>query len=179
MAEEQSEETKDEARAFMKGLVGSAPESSYEFQGGKGIDMDALRTLYTDNKSQLMNRFWNELYNPTQTSIWTCSYDEADSNEDLEQTVAITTEFMKQTKSIKDHCFGIMHTLENLEKRGLWIFNAADPERLFGVNEDSSWFTFSQLGPEANEYVKKAVADLLVPEDDKLDSKTIKHSQVL
>ena len=31
MAEEQSEETKVEAREFMKGLVGSAPESMYEF----------------------------------------------------------------------------------------------------------------------------------------------------
>ena len=177
MAEEQSEETKVEAREFMKGLVGSAPaESTYEFQGGKGIDMDALRTLYTDNNK--MDRFWT-LYDPTQTSIWTCSYDEADSNEDLEQTVAIATEFMKQTESIKDHCFGIMHTLDNLEIRGLWIFNAADPESLYGVNEDSSWFTFSQLGPESNEYVKKAVSDLLVPVDDKLDSKTIKHSQIL
>lgn len=178
MAEEQSEETKVDARKFMKGLVGSAPESSYEFKGGNGIDMDALRTLYTDNKSQFMKKFWT-MYDPTQISIWTCSYDEADSNEDLEQTIAITTEFMKQTESIRDHCFGIMHILDNLEIRGLWIFNAADPECLFGVNEDSSWFTFNQLGPEANEYVKKATADLLVPKDNKLDSKTIKHSQVL
>ena len=178
MAEEQSEETKVEAREFMKGLVGSAPESTYEFKGGDGINMDALRTLYTDNKSQLMENFWT-MYDPTQTSIWTCSYDEADSNEDLEQTIAITTEFMKQTESIKAHCFGIMHTLDNLEIRGLWIFNDANPESLYGVNEDSSWFTFSQLGPEPNEYVKKAVSDLLVPEDDKLDSKTIKHSQIL
>ena len=181
MAEEQSEETKDEARTFMKGLVGSAPESTYEFKGGDGIDMEALRIIYTHttNKSTLMNRFWNELYDPTQTSIWTCSYDEADSNEDLEQTIAIAEEFMKQTESIADHCFGIMHTLDNLEIRGLWIFNAANPERLFGINEDSSWFTFSQLGPEPNEYVKKAVANLLTPKDDKLDGKTIKNIQTL
>ncbi len=143
--------------------------SGYSVEEAKKRLMDDLKHMKT-NISDLMSSAINSAAD---------NNDEADSNEDLEQTIAIAEEFMKQTESIADHCFGIMHTLDNLEIRGLWIFNDADPERLFGVNEDSSWFTFNQLGPEANEYVKKATADLLVPKDNKLDSKTIKHSQVL
>ena len=195
MAEEQSEETKTEAREFMRGLVGSAPEESAEFTGGDGMDMAALRTTYaaaspssssnndtSSSTRQLLEKLWS-MYDPSQTSIWTMTYDEADSNEDLDETIDITTQFMKQTQSIKGHCFGIMHTTllgdNNLEIEGLWFFNDPDPERLFGVNEDSSWFSWSQFGPEANEYVKKSVAELLVPVDGKLKSKTIKHTEIL
>eukprot|EP00585_Thalassiosira_rotula_P009850 CAMPEP_0196157326 /NCGR_PEP_ID=MMETSP0910-20130528/43852_1 /TAXON_ID=49265 /ORGANISM="Thalassiosira rotula, Strain GSO102" /LENGTH=184 /DNA_ID=CAMNT_0041421975 /DNA_START=56 /DNA_END=610 /DNA_ORIENTATION=+ len=183
MAEEQSEETKADARQFMADLVSSDPHSD-DFKGGDGIDMAAWRTTYaaaTSNKDtplSLTEKFWS-MYDPGESSIWTMVYDEADSNEDLDETIAITTEFMKQTESIKDHCFGIMHTLENLQTEGLWFFNGPDPERLFGVNEDSSWFTWSQLGPEANDYVKKAVVEFMVPTDGKFKGKLIKDTQVL
>ena len=186
MAEEQSEETKDEARQFMRGLVGSAPETEHEFTGGDGIDISALRIAYADyassknkDSSSFMEKFWS-MYDPCQTSIWRMTYDEADSNEDLDETIAITTKFMKQSQSMNEHCFGIMHTLETLEVEGLWFFNDPDPERLFGVNEDTSWFSWSQLGPEANEYVKKAVEELLIGiEGSVLKGNTIKNTQVL
>mmetsp|Transcript_21493 Transcript_21493/g.46693 ORF Transcript_21493/g.46693 Transcript_21493/m.46693 type:complete len:186 (-) Transcript_21493:244-801(-) len=184
MAEEQSEETKTDARQFMADLVSSPPQSE-DFSGGDGIDMAAWKTTYaaasnhdTSSSTAVMEKFWS-LYDPGATSIWTMVYDEADSNENLDETIAITTEFMKQTESIKDHCFGVMHTLESLETKGLWFFNGPDPEKLFGANEDSSWFTWSQLGPEANDYVKKAVAEFLTPTDGKLKGEMIKDTQVL
>lgn len=184
MAEEQSEETKTEARQFMSDLVSSPPQSE-AFTGGDGIDMAAWKTTYdavsnqdASSSSIVMEKFWS-MYDPGATSIWTTVYDEADSNDNLDETIAITTEFMKQTESIRDHCFGVMHTLESLEIKGLWIFNGPDPEQLFGANEDSSWFTWSQLGPEANDYVKKTVAEFLTPTDGKLEGKMIKDTQVL
>lgn len=183
MAEEFSEETKDEARQFMRGLVGSAPESENDFTGGDGINMSTWRMTYAEytlsknDSTSVMEQFWS-MYDPSQSSIWTMTYDEADSNENLNDTIAISTEFMKKTQSIKEHCFGIMHTLDNLEVEGLWIFNDADPERLFGVNDDTSWFSWSQLGPEANEYVRQAVEEFLIGKD-KLKGRTIKHTELL
>ena len=73
-------------------------------------------------------------------------------------------------------CFGVVHTLDGLEIEGIWLFNANDPEELFGAVEDSSWFTWTQLGPEANEMVKKAAAKWLAP-DGTIDGKAIKDSQ--
>lgn len=182
MAEEQSEETKTEARQFMADLVSSPPQSE-TFTGGDGIDMASWKATYAAASNQgmstVMEKFW-PMYNPGAASIWTMTYDEADSNENLEDTIAITTEFMKQTESISDHCFGVMHTVgESLDIKGLWIFNAPDPEKLFGVNEDTSWFSWSELGPEANDHVKKAVEEFLTPIDGKLKGETIRDTQVL
>lgn len=181
MAEEQSEETKAEARQFMADLVSSPPQLT-DFKGGDGIDMSAWKATYASAQStddvSLMEKFWS-MYDPGATTIWKMVYDEADSNENLDDTIAIASSFMKLTESMKDQCFGIIHTLESLETEGLFLFNAPDPEQLFGINEDSSWFTWSQLGPEANEYVKKAVSEFLVPTDGKLKGKMIKDTQVL
>lgn len=177
MAEEQSEETKIEARQFMSNLVGSAPEPA-PFKGGDGVDMAAWKAAYASSKdSALMEKFWN-IYDPASTSLWTMVYDEADSNESLEATIDIAKEFMKQTQSLGDHCFGVIHTLESLEMEGLWFFNGPDPEQLFGANPETSWYTWTQVGPEANEHVKKVVGDMLAPTDDKLNGKAIKDTQV-
>uniref|UniRef100_A0A7S1B9Y4 EF-1-gamma C-terminal domain-containing protein n=1 Tax=Corethron hystrix TaxID=216773 RepID=A0A7S1B9Y4_9STRA len=178
MAEEQSEETKMEARQFMADLVSSAPRSK-DFTGGDGIDMASWKTTYAaSSSSTAMEKLWS-MYDPSASSIWTMSYDEAEDNEHLDETIAISKDFMKLTESISDHCFGVMHTVgENLDIKGLWIFNGPDPEKLFSVNEDSSWFTWSELGPEANDYVKKAVAEFLTPVDGKLKGDTIKDTQV-
>ena len=128
-------------------------------------------------QKMMMEDFWSNYYDPTATSLWKMVYDEADSNETLEDTIAITTAFMEQTESIKDHCFGVMHTLESLEVEGIWFFNGPDPEELFGTNPDTSWFTWSQLGPDPNDHVKTAVASILTPTDGKLHGKIIQDTQ--
>ena len=179
MAEEQPEEVKVEARSFMKSLVGSGPPPS-DFTGGDGIDMAAWKATYSSTSSNdeaLMQKFWS-VYDPKSTSIWSMVYDEADSNENLSDTIDIVKEFMSKTESIKDHCFGVVHILgEGLEIEGLWVFNGEDPEKLFGANEDTSWYTWSQLGPEANDLVKEAVASFLAPADGKLHGKEIRNTQ--
>ena len=179
MAEEQPPEVKAEAREFMKGLVGSPPEADFEFVGGDGLDMAAWKATYASaaaKDASLMEEFWSR-YNPKSSSIWTMVYDEADSNENFEDTVEIVKEFMKKTEAIKDHCFGVMHVLDGLEIQGLWIFNGPDPEQLFGANEDTSWFTWNQLGPEVNDLVKQATANYMAPSDNQLDGKTIQDTQ--
>jgi hypothetical protein len=178
MVEEQPPEVKAEAREFMSSLVGSGPPPS-DFKGGDGIDMAAWKATYASSSKDdaLMEKFWS-VYDPASTSIWTMVYDEADSNENLDETVGIVKEFMSKTESLKDHCFGVMHTLgEGLEIEGLWVFNGEDPEKLFGANDDTSWYTWSQLGPEANDLVKKAVAGFLAPADCKLNGKEIRNTQ--
>mmetsp|Transcript_12125 Transcript_12125/g.14637 ORF Transcript_12125/g.14637 Transcript_12125/m.14637 type:complete len:181 (+) Transcript_12125:38-580(+) len=178
MAEEQSPETKTEARAFMSDLLTGPPAET--FAGGEGVDMAAWKSTYNaaNNKDEtLMEQFWS-IYDPSSTSIWTMAYDEADSNENLDDTINIAKEFITKTESLKDHCFGIIHTLESLEIEGLWFFNGPDPERLFGANEETSWYNWSQVGPEANDLVKTAVASVMAPEGGKLNGKAIKHTHV-
>lgn len=180
MAEEQSEETKMEARAFMSGLIGSG-DSDAVTEGGPPVDMTAFESFYTNSArdSAVLETFWSDYYNPKSTSLWTMVYDEADSNETLEETIQIAKEFMKKMPAtMKDHCFGIIHTLENLETKGLFFFNGPDPEQLFGANEDTSWFTWNKIGPDVNDYVKAAVAPFLAPEDGTLHGTFIKDTQI-
>ena len=182
MAEEQPPEVKAEAREFMAGLVSSAPESHQEsdgFVGGVGADMEAWRTMYVEreNGNDIMGHFWSKVYDPKSMSIWKLVYDEADSNESLEQTRNDVKDFLAKSAPVRDHCFGVMHTLESsLEIEGVFFFNGADPEQLFGCNEDTSWYTFSQLGPQPNLLVKKAVGELLDPSD-LLDGRPIVDTQ--
>jgi hypothetical protein len=143
------------------------------------VDMAAWKSTYAAASSKdeaLMETFWS-IYDQDATSVWTIVYDETEYNEDLDETIEIVTNFMKQTESIQDHCFGVMHTLESLEIEGLWFFNGPDPEEMFGANEESSWFTWSQLGPEATDLVKKAVANIMTPTDGKLNGKLIKDTK--
>lgn len=180
MAEEQSPETKASARQFMTGLMSAPPPMATTTSGGgDGVDMAAWKSTYRAapcKDSTLMEQFWS-IYDPSSTSIWTMVYDEADSNENLNDTIEIVKDFLKQTESIQDHCFGVVHTLESLEIEGLWFFNGPDPEQLFGANEGSSWYTWCQVGPDANELVKKAVAGLLAPTDGRLNGRVIKDTQ--
>merc|ERR1712194_802647 len=141
----------------------------------------AWKSAYEADKSDesLMERFWS-IYDPDATSIWTMVYDESDSNEELDATIDIVTVFMKQGGmiSMKDHCFGVVHTLESLEIEGVWFFGDPDPERPFGANDETSWYSWSQLGPEATDLVMKAVAGIMMPVDGKLNGRTIKDTRV-
>ena len=178
MAEEQPPEVKAEARQFMRDLMAGPPVED-DFVGGDGVDMTAWKSMYKAAKSKdsaLMESFWS-MYDPTSTSIWTMVYDEADSNENLEDTIDIVKDFVKNSESLATHCFGVMHILEGLEIEGLWFFNGPNPEQLFGINEDTSWYSWSQIGPDANEFVKKAVASYIAPLDNKLHGKIIKDTQ--
>ena len=183
MAEEQSEETKQEAREFMTGLVGSGLADQVISTDGPGADMKSWKATYNnkEDSTALMHKFWSEYYNPNTTSIWTMVYDEPEYNENLDDTINIVKEFMKMSASLDDHCFGIIHILEgtnsNFEIEGLWFFNGPDPEKLFGVNEDTSWYTWNQIGPEPNEHVKTAVGNYIAPADSKLNDKIIKNTQ--
>ena len=68
--------------------------------------------------SALMEQFF-ALYKPESSSIWTLTYDEPESNESLEDTVEIIKSFMKNTESIQDHCFGVMHVVDGLGIEGV------------------------------------------------------------
>lgn len=184
----EEEAVKDEARQFMSDLLPTGEPETVATPAGSTADgaeiVKAWKSAYTadgkkDDPSALMNKFWS-IYDPQATSIWTMTYDEADSNENLDETIDIAANLVNQSgmASIQDDCFGVVHTLESLEIEGVWFFNGPDPEKLFGANEESSWYNWSQLGPEATDLVKEAVARIMMPTDGKLLSKTIKDTKV-
>jgi hypothetical protein len=49
---------------------------------------------------------------------------------------------------------------------------------MFLANEDSSWYTFTQFGPEALDPVKAEVAKIIMPTEGKLNGKVIKATKV-
>ena len=177
MAEEQPPEVKADARQFMSDLM-SAPPPDDEFTGGAGADMTAWRATFAASSRKdaaLMEQFWS-YYDPSSTALWKMVYDEANSNENLNDTVDLVSDFIKNAESLRDHCFGVIHILEGLEIEGLWFFNGPDPQQLFGANEDTSWYTWTQVGPDANELVKKAVVGVLAPANGKINGKAIKDT---
>lgn len=187
----EEEAIKDEAREFMNNLVSSAAADDNNEGGAttptaKGAaTIQAWKEFYNQAKKKeedndaIMAKFWS-IYDPNVTSLWTMTYDEADSNETLHETIDIVNTLLnvETMESIRGDCFGVVHTLESLEVEGLWFFNGPDPELLFGANEETSWYTFAQLGPEATDLVKVAVANLLAPSDGKLNGKAIRDTKV-
>jgi hypothetical protein len=185
----EEEAIKDEARNFMSEAVGAGgepPERAVTESSVDGAEIVkawkstfAVAAAKDDVDDDLMNKFWCK-YDTDATSIWTMVYDEADSNENLDDTIEIVTNLMEQCgmSSMKDDCFAIVHTLESLEIEGMWFFNGPDPEKLFGANEETSWFSWSQLGPDATDLVMEAVAKFMVPIDGKLNGKVIKNTTV-
>ena len=204
----EEEAIKEEARNFMSDALGSAGAGgcgcgdwSQERQDdgtGKSSSVDgaeivkAWKSTYaaaskdtnggdTDDNDLLMNKFWS-IYDTDATSIWTMIYDEADSNKNLNDTIEIVTNLMEQSgmssMNKNNDCFAIVHTLESLEIEGLWFFNGPDPEKLFGANEETSWFSWSQLGPDATDLVMEAVTKFIVPIDGKLNGKVIKNTTI-
>ena len=201
----EEEAIKDEARQFMSEAVGSMMSTEPIITGGESCcsvdgakivkawkstfaadadaDADAAKDCDDDDDDDLslMGKFWSKYYDSDATSIWTMVYDEAESNENLHDTIEIVTNLMEQSgmSSMKDDCFAIVHTLESLEIEGLWFFNGPDPEKLFGANEETSWFSWSQLGPDATDLVKEAVTKfMVVPIDGKLNGKVVKNTTV-
>jgi len=178
----EEEAVKDEARQFMLGLVGPADAEEVVAAAESTADgteiVKAWKSIYTGKDNDKEVKFWSA-YDPIAMSIWTMSYDEADSNEDLEQTIDIVSNYMRHSgmKSIQHECFGVIHVLDNLEIEGLWLFNGSDPEKMFGANAESSWYTWNRMGPEATDLVKQSVASFLIPKDGKLNGHTIKDTK--
>jgi len=119
----------------------------------KGLDDDALMKL-----------FWSGYYDLASTSIFKMVYNESNKNENLDDSVKLVKAFMDKTAATasmesyyKDHCFGIVHVLYNLEIVGLWFFNALNPNELCDANKDASLYTWSQMGTD----LKESVADIL------------------
>jgi len=144
---------------------------------GGGFDLASWKSTFTNEDSGILDKSFWPIYNKEEWSIWRCTYDYADDNEELGATKEIVTSFMKNTESVKNSCFGVMHVCGKLEVEGLWLFKGADPEELFGANEDTSWFTWNQLGPDANDQVKAAVGKIWLATKD-LNGKEIKDTQV-
>ena len=90
----EEEAVKDQAREFMTGLVGSAPETSAIANSTKGAAVvQAWKAAYKadkDDPDTLLDKLWAS-YDPETTSIWKMVYDEADSNETLDETIEIVT----------------------------------------------------------------------------------------
>eukprot|EP00979_Chaetoceros_neogracilis_P001338 scaffold233_cov198-Chaetoceros_neogracile.AAC.2 len=193
--EGEDEATKVEARQFMSDVLPTTPSVivTEDATAGNCADMAAWKSTYASSSSsssgsntasntskKLMEEFWTTHYDPDATSIWKMVYDETDCTEDMDEAKGIVTAFMANPGMLlmEDQCFGIMHTLEGMEIEGLWFFNGPDPEQLFGANEDTSWYTWSQLGPAALDNVKIAVASFLTPIDGKLNGKSIKDTKI-
>mmetsp|Transcript_27904 Transcript_27904/g.42251 ORF Transcript_27904/g.42251 Transcript_27904/m.42251 type:complete len:372 (-) Transcript_27904:66-1181(-) len=141
-----------------EGCTKSADEVAAAPSSRGGVDLAAFKSSYQPSEAT-MTKFWDEVYDPTQFSIWKCVYDYPDDNENLDATKEIVTEFMKKSQPLSQDCFGVMHVTEKLEIEGLWLFRGDDPEAMFGCNEDTSWFTWSRVGPDPSDSVKAAVAE--------------------
>ena len=180
----EEEAIKEDAREFMTGLVGSGmgdqTTDCADAPTSEGAEIIKAWISKFSDTTATMEDFWS-VYDPYLTSIWSMVYDEADSNENLEQTIGFVVDLLNKPGMAnlkRDHdCFGVVHTLENLSIEGIWLFNGPDPTKLFGANEDTSWYTFTQLGPYPNEHVKAAVACLLAPKDGPIDGKKIQNTQ--
>jgi Elongation factor 1 gamma, conserved domain len=175
----EEEAIKDEAREFMSEIVPPPAEEATSTEVNGAEIVKSWKALYAGNDEDKAAKFWAS-YDATASSIWTMSYDEADSNEDVAQTTEVVTHFMSQEgmASMGDECFGIVYVLDSLEIEGLWLFNGLDPEKLFGSNPETSWYSWAQLGPEATDKVKAAVEQYLMPVDGKLNGKEIKETKV-
>ena len=128
------------------------------------FDMEAFKKAYADAEDKaavLTDDFWKTFAQEGEWSLWRCTYDYASDNEGLDPTKEIVSSFMKNADSVKGDIFAVMLVLEpSLEIEGLLLVKGGDPEILFGACEDSSWFTWNQLGPSITDAVKREVAAL-------------------
>ena len=113
-----------------------------------------------DKTAALTTEFWSAIESAegSNWSLWKCEYDYADDNEELGATKEIAASFMKNALPINENIFGVMIVLKSLEVYGLFLLKGPDPEEtIFKSVEDSSWFSWSQLGPKVIDPVKAEV----------------------
>lgn len=138
------------------------------------FDLAAFKTSYAADPVKATEEFWTT-YNKEEWCLWKMVYDYAEDNEELEPTVEFVQTFMKNSESIKDECFGVMHIFGKLEIEGTWLFKGDNPESLFGSNEDTSWFTWEQIGPA--DTVKDKVTAVWAA-DKEINGKPVQHKAV-
>jgi hypothetical protein len=132
------------------------------------LDLASFKKAFAeDSAAALSDDFFKNFHAEGSWSIWRCTYDYADDNENLDATKDIVASFIKNSDPVIGKVFGVMHVLEpSLEIEGLLIVEGTDPEVLFGANEDTSWFTWSQLGPSITDGVKKEILALWAAQGD-------------
>ena len=153
--------------------------SSSNYINIMGFDIAAFAKAYEANPSKaLEDEFWTN-YDGDNWSLWRCTYDYPEDTETLDDAKAIVTSFMNNTSALEGtcKCFGVMHTLANYEIEGLWFFEGPDPEPLFGCNEDTSWFSWNQIGPDASDAVKSMVKDIWAANNSQYNGKDIQDTQ--
>ena len=144
------------------------------------FDLAAFKQAFEADKSGAINDdFWKAFESQDAWSLWRCTYDYADDTESLDAAKEIVSSFMNNTKPVTEKCFGVMHVLEpGLKVEGLWLFQGPDPELLFGTNEDTSWFTWNQLGPSMTDGAKKEVIELFTATSE-YKGKTVSHTHAM
>lgn len=138
------------------------------------FDLATFKKSYAEDPVKATEEFWST-YNKEEWCLWSMVYDYAEDNEKLEETVDFVKQFMTNSESIKDKCFGVMHVFGELEIEGVWLFKGDSPEDLFGSNEDTSWFTWEAVGPA--DTVKDKVTKVWAAEAE-IKGKPIKHKEV-
>lgn len=78
----------------------------------------------------------------------------------------------------KDHDVGVLCTYLKAWKLKDFGFSMGQTLQRCFSNEDSSWYTFTQFGPEALDPVKAEVAKIIMPSDGRLNGKVIKATKV-
>ena len=126
-----------------------------------GFDLTEFKKAYEADADAGVASFWTN-YDKENWSLWRCTYDYPEDTENLDAAKEVVTSFIHNCAPIEGKCkvFGVMHTLANFEVEGLFLFEGPDPEPLFGCNEDTSWFSWNQIGPDASEAVKAMVGQL-------------------
>ena len=142
-----------------------------------GFDLVAFKTSYTADKNGAVKAFW-DTYDKEGWSLFKCTYDYPEDTENDDGAKDIVTSFMTNCGPVKNDIFGVMHVLANNETEGLFLFKGPDPEPLFGCNEDTSWFTWSQIGPDPSDAVKSMVEQVW-NDVTEYNGKSIKHTQSL
>ena len=134
------------------------------------FDLTAFKTAFAsaDDKTSTMSTedFWKSMNDDGAWSLWKCTYDYAEDNEGLDATKEIVKSFITKTEGVKDQCFVVMHVLEpSLEIIGLILCKGPDPEFLFAANDDTSWFTWAQLGPSMTDGTKAEILELFAAKE--------------
>ena len=143
-----------------------------------GFDIAAFKKAYEADPNSAVTEFWTN-YDKENWTLWRCTYDYPDDTENLDAAIEVVTSFTKNCSPIAGKCqiFGVMHTMTSFEIEGLFLFEGPDPEPLFGVNEDTSWFSWNQIGPDASDAVKHMAQQVWGGTITQYNGKDIKNTQ--
>jgi Elongation factor 1 gamma, conserved domain len=141
------------------------------------FDLEAFKKAFEADKAAA---FTEDVWKAFGTGEWTlhrCSYDYAEDTENLDAAKDIVISLFSKNK-VADKTFGLVHVLEpGLAVEGIWLIHDKDPEDLiFGTNEDTSWFSWTQLGPSMTDGVKKEILAIMTATSE-YNGKSVAYSQ--